>query len=194
MIMELLQPSIHELHTSAERNKELNEQHRILHRRLDEMEYTYQKVKKNADLQQDMLKKLEARQEAMTAFEKQLKEEMKEVTAVKGQINERFRLLRDDRNALLKKVDNIDYEVGQYRKDIVSYRKEVGNEYGKKINDLWQEDVKLGQQLELMKSTIHGVRLLVDQAITEEIKDIHLWTSDLRAMVERRTKIVDDLD
>ena len=49
-IMELLQPTIHELHTSAKTNKEFNEQHRVLHRRLDEMEHTYHKVKKNADL------------------------------------------------------------------------------------------------------------------------------------------------
>ena len=60
-IMELLQPAIHELHTSAKTNKEFNDQHRLLHRRLDEMEYTYQKVKRNADLQQDLLAKLETR-------------------------------------------------------------------------------------------------------------------------------------
>ena len=42
------------------------------------MEYTYQKVKKNADLQQDMLDKMEVRQDAMTAIETQLKEEMKQ--------------------------------------------------------------------------------------------------------------------
>ena len=80
----------------------------------------------------------------MTAIEKQLRDEMKGIASVSGQVTERFRLLRADRNALLKKVDNIDYEVAQYRKDIVGYKKEVGNEYGKKINQLEQEGLKLG--------------------------------------------------
>ena len=49
-IMELLQPVIKELHESHQTNEEFNAQHLVLHRRLEEMEFTYHKVKQNADL------------------------------------------------------------------------------------------------------------------------------------------------
>ena len=79
----------------------------------------------------------------MTAIEKQLRDEMKGIASVSGQVTERFRLLRADRNALLKKVDNIDFEIGQYRMDIMDYKKKLTNDFGNKFLDLKKSDLKI---------------------------------------------------
>ena len=90
-----------------------------------------------------MLDKMEVRQDAMIAIETQLKEEMKQVASVKTQVAEKFTLLRDDRDTLLKKVDNIDFEIGQYRMDIMDYKKKLTNDFGNKFLDLKKSDLKI---------------------------------------------------
>ena len=48
----------------------------------------------------------------MIVFEKDLSREIKDIVNIKQQVTEKFNLLRDDRNTMLKKVDNMDYEIG----------------------------------------------------------------------------------
>ena len=48
----------------------------------------------------------------MIVFEKDLSREIKDIVNIKQQVTEKFSLLRDDRNTMLKKVDNMDYEIG----------------------------------------------------------------------------------
>ena len=154
------------------------------------MAFTYQKVKKNADLQQDALKKLESRTDAMDAFEKVMKEEMKNLDSIRSQVADRFKLLRDDRNSMLKKVDNIDNEVAKYRKDIDNYKASMIKEFKQRLNIAENEDVKLGHEIDNVKSIVHGLRQILDQTVSNEVKDIYQRTA---AFTERVNKLETDV-
>ena len=112
---------------------------------------------------------------------------------MKTQLTEKFNFMRDDRAALFKKVDNIDFEVEQYRKDIISYKKDIGRTFNQRLNILDREDEKIGQQFELLKSTLHGMRLLIDKTISTEVSEIYSKTESISFMVEKQEKIVYDL-
>ena len=48
----------------------------------------------------------------MITYEKELNLEIKDIKSIKNQVTKKFEFLQDDRNSLLKKVDNMDYEIG----------------------------------------------------------------------------------
>ena len=89
-------------------------------------------------------------------------------------MSKQFDTLREDRNAVLKKVDNMDYEIGQYRMDILGFRKEIGSQYTKKLDELATKDLDMNEQIEFLKYTIHGLRLQIDKSVNNEVKNIHL--------------------
>ena len=48
----------------------------------------------------------------MILHEQNLDAEIKDIGLIKREVSKQFDTLREDRNAVLKKVDNMDYEIG----------------------------------------------------------------------------------
>ena len=46
--------------------------------------------------------------------------------------------------------------------DILGFRKEIGTQYTKKLDELAAKDLDLNEQIEFLKYTIHGLRLQID--------------------------------
>ena len=129
----------------------------------------------------------------MIVFEKDLSREIKDIVNIKQQVTEKFNLLRDDRNTMLKKVDNMDYEIGQYRMDILGYKKEIGDKYTKKLDELTTKNIDLNEQIEFLKYSIHGLSLQLEKSVNKEVKDIHLQTQDFKNQMEKNSELIKDL-
>ena len=62
------------------------------------MEFIFMKVSRNANAQQDAMKKLETRSEAMAETEKRLRREIAKIEENYEQMHSWFRFLREDRS------------------------------------------------------------------------------------------------
>ena len=95
--------------------KQLMKSNKMLMRRVMEMEFIFHKVTKNSTQQQDALKNLETRTNALSLTEQRLRKEVQLVEDIKEQMEEKFKMLRNDRSTILKRMDNTDSEIGKYR-------------------------------------------------------------------------------
>jgi len=118
VIMELIGPTVTEnTKNGMEIDSVKTEQH-YLTKRLQEIEFVYKRVVKNASAQQDALTDLETRSKALRVTEERLREQVKACEAIKIQLNDKFKLLRDDRAVFMARIDHTDNEVEHHRKDI----------------------------------------------------------------------------
>jgi CDP-diacylglycerol pyrophosphatase len=112
MILELLEPTCKDMADNAQVSKSIQMNYTKLKRRLDEMEFVFTKVTKNATLQQDMLRQLETNTNKLKLQEEQMKIEIMNIHAIKDRVQDQFNLLRDDRQVFLKKIETLAEEVG----------------------------------------------------------------------------------
>ena len=82
----------------------------------------------------------------------------------------------------------MDYEIGQYRMDILGYKKEIGDKYTKKLDELTTKNIDLNEQIEFLKYSIHGLSLQLEKSVNKEVKDIHLQTQDFKYQMEKNSE------
>ena len=82
------------------------------------MEIVYKRIVKNASAQQDALADLETRSKALRVTEERLRDQVKQCEGIKAQLQDKFKMLRDDRSVTIARLDHTDNELLQYRKDI----------------------------------------------------------------------------
>ena len=87
----------------------------------------------------------------------------------------------------------MDYEIGQYRTDILGFKKDIGDRYTKKLDELTTKNLDLNEQIEFLKYSIHGLSLQLEKSVNKEVKDIHLQTQDFKSQMEKNTELVQDL-
>ena len=87
----------------------------------------------------------------------------------------------------------MDYEIGQYRMDILGYKKEIGDKYTKKLDELTTKNIDLNEQIEFLKYSIHGLSLQLEKSVNKEVKDIHLQTQDFKYQMEKNSELIKDL-
>ena len=69
MFLTILQPSVHEMHTATTQVSSLFKTNTLMKRRLDEMEFVFQKLQNNASRQADTLTRFEDSTAEMKATE-----------------------------------------------------------------------------------------------------------------------------
>ena len=85
---------------------------------MDELELVYKRVVRNASAFQDALSDMEVRSKALRLTEERLNSQVNECEGIKTALNDKFRLLRDDRTVIFGRLDHTDNELENYRKDI----------------------------------------------------------------------------
>lgn len=118
VIMSLIAPAVSENTKNGLRIDEVKLAQDKLTQRLEEVEIVYKRVVKNASAQQDALSDLETRSKALRITEERLREQVKQCEGIKAQLEDKFRMLRDDRSLTIARLDHTDNELTQYRKDI----------------------------------------------------------------------------
>ena len=61
---------------------------------------------------------METRSKALRLTEERLNAQVKECKGIKSSLNDKFRMLRDDRAVIFGRLDHTDNELENYRKDI----------------------------------------------------------------------------
>ena len=85
---------------------------------MDELEIVYKRVVRNASAFQDALSDMEVRSKALRLTEERLNAQVNECEGIKTALNDKFRLLRNDRTVIFGRLDHTDNELENYRKDI----------------------------------------------------------------------------
>lgn len=122
MIIALLEPKVKQLAENDHLSKTIHSNYGNLKRRLDEMEFVFTKVTKNATIQQDLLTQLETNASKLKLQEDTLMFEIDKVKEIKDQIQLQFEFIRDDRNGILRKFDNLSGEVTDYRQEMSDFK------------------------------------------------------------------------
>lgn len=175
VIMTLIGPTVTENTKNGLRLDELKCDQHSLAKRMEEVEFVYKRVVKNASAQQDALTDLETRSKALRVTEERLRDQVKQCEGIKNQLSDKFKLLRDDRKVIMERLDNTDHEIAQHRKDMRVMHDQITESTFSKIREanarslentrLYHENtIKLEQLDQRHESLIEGD--FRDQAVT----------------------------
>lgn len=106
-----------------------------LERRLEEVEIVYKRVAKNASAQQDALNELETRSKALRITEERLNDQVRRCSEIKNQLDDKFKMLRDDRQTVFMRLDHVDSEIDQYRSEIRQIHDQISESVFEKIRE-----------------------------------------------------------
>ena len=134
MIIALLEPKVKQLAENNHLSKTIHNNYGNLKRRLDEMEFVFTKVTKNATIQQDLLTQLETNAQKLKLQEDTMMFEIDKVKEIQDRIQHQFEFIRDDRNGILKKFDNLSGEVTDYRQEISDFKIKITQAFNDRMN------------------------------------------------------------
>ena len=202
VIMTLIGPTVTENTKNGLRLDELKSDQNSLTKRMEEVEFVYKRVVKNASAQQDALTDLETRSKALRVTEERLRDQVKQCEGIKNQLSDKFKLLRDDRKVIMERMDNTDNELAQYRKDVRLMHDQISESCFAKIREANARSMENSRLFEEMTAKLEQLdqrhEILIegdfrDQAVT--IGKLTEGLIDLRKHVGNLDKaIVTDFD
>lgn len=116
MMLSIMEPNVRNLYENQQLCKKIETNYEKFKRRLDEMEFIFLKVARNASTYKESINRIETTAFTMKAMEASLKQERDNVISIKTQLIDQFKLLKDDRTAIFKKIDNSLFEVHNYKR------------------------------------------------------------------------------
>lgn len=133
MVLTILQPSVHEMHTATTQVSSLLKTNTLMKRRLDEMEFVFQKMQNNSSRTQDTLTRFEDSTAEMKATEQRMKDKIRDLQREKDVAQN---TQGDERTTFMQIIDNLEAKIDAFKEQMVSYQEHLTRQYVEKIRHL----------------------------------------------------------